>query len=1039
MFQHDSDNPGRGVQVNTANRRAVNRNSIHHQRLGAILFAALIVAGAVLPARGQNQASPLSPTQGIGSYEGQPVSAVEAVGQPDVTTSQLEALIRQKAGQPFSQQQIEASISTLKKEGRIQDVQLQVLPEASGVRVRFVLQPALYFGVYEFPGAIRVFSYSRLLQISNYQSQEPYSALDLRQAEANLTKFFQRAGLFEAVVHAQSQPDPANGLINVDFQTDLKRRAKVGKIMIEGVSPEETAKLQKSLQTVMARLRGAYLKNGTTYTYKKLQTATSYLQRELSKDRHLTAQVNLVSANYHLETNFADVTFQVTPGPETKLEITGAHLRSWTRKRLIPIYQEKTFNSELIDEGQRNLTSYFQSKGYFDAKVTTEINRQPSNINLVYRIDRGPRHKVGNITVTGNQQFSDKVLLSSAAVSKGGLLSHGKYSEQLLRQTVSSITNLYRAAGYGQAKVVPRVTKSEGNLIIELTVQEGLRDTVETLRLQGNATVPLSQLAPKGLQLAPGKAYSPQLLRQDRNNIMARYLTLGYLTANFRATVTPVDHNPHRLAVTYAIYEGPKVETSQVILVGHQHTKPSLIRKTADIKLNRPLSQGDLLTAESRLYALDPFDWAEVNLRRPITTQSQEEVTIKVHESKRNTVTTGFGFEVINRGGSIPSGTVAVPGLPPVGLPSSFQTSEKTFYGPRGSIEYTRHNLRGMAESFTASGLAGRLDQRGTLTYRIPRFRGSSWNASITASGENNTENPIFGAQTGQSGLQFQKPLDAHRTKNVILRYSFQYTSLSNLLIPGLVLPQDQQYRLSNLGAAYTRDTRDSPLDAHHGIYQSFDITFNSSVLGSSADFARILGQISYYKNVGHHIIWANSIRLGLEQPFNGSYVPLSEQFFTGGGSTLRGFPLNGAGPQRELPACGDPSNPATCTQITVPFGGNQLFLINSEFRIPLPFDFPAPIHKNLGIAIFYDGGNAFTQIGFHHIDFGGCTSNIVANGVTSTVPTSAIRNCFTSSVGAGLRYSTPVGPIRIDIGHNLNGIPGIQSTELFITLGQAF
>lgn len=625
-----------------------------------------MILGSLLPARGQEEeAAPLSPNQVIGSYEGQPVSAVELVGQPDVVTARLEPLIRQKAGQPFSQQQVATSISALKREGNFQDVQLRVLPEASGVRVRFLLQPALYFGVYEFPGAIRSFPYSRLLQISNYQSQEPYSGFDLQRAEENLTKFFQRAGFFEATVHAHSQPDPANGLVNVDFQTDLKRRAKIGAIEIEGVSPEETAKLQKSLRSVMARLRGAYLRNGTAYTYKKLQSATSYLQRELSKDRHLMAQVKLVSANYHLETNLADVVFQVTPGPETHLSITGAHLWGWTRKKLIPIYQENTFSSELIDEGRRNLTSYFQSKGYFDAKVTAEVNRQPDDIDLVYRIDRGPRHKVGNITVSGNRHFSDKDLLASAAVSKGGPLSHGKYSEQLLRQTVSSITNLYRAAGYGQAKVVPHVTKSNGDVIIALAVQEGLRDTVDTLRLQGNATVPLSQLAPKGLRLAPGKAYSTQLLGQDRNQIMARYLTLGYLTANFRATANPVDHDPHRLAVTYAIYEGPRVETTRVILVGGQHTKPALISKTADIKVNRPLSQGDLLSAGSRLYALGPFDWAEVNLRQPIAAQSKEDVTIKVHESKRNTVTVGFGFEVINRGGSVPSGTVAVPGLPP--------------------------------------------------------------------------------------------------------------------------------------------------------------------------------------------------------------------------------------------------------------------------------------------------------------------------------------------------------------------------------------
>ncbi len=141
--------------------------------------------GGLQPALGQATATaPLSPTQNIGSYE----------GQPDSVISRLEPLVRQKAGQPFSEQQVKTRIAALKSEGKFQDVQLQVQPEASGVRVRFVPQPALYFGVYEFPGAIRAFSYSRLLQIANYQSQEPYSASDMQQAETNLTSFFRRAG-----------------------------------------------------------------------------------------------------------------------------------------------------------------------------------------------------------------------------------------------------------------------------------------------------------------------------------------------------------------------------------------------------------------------------------------------------------------------------------------------------------------------------------------------------------------------------------------------------------------------------------------------------------------------------------------------------------------------------------------------------------------------------------------------------------------------------------------------------------------------------
>jgi outer membrane protein insertion porin family len=167
---------------------------------------------------------------------------------------------------------------------------------------------------------------------------------------------------------------------------------------------------------------------------------------------------------------------------------------------------------------------------------------------------------------------------------------------------------------------------------------------------------------------------------------------------------------------------------------------------------------------------------------------------------------------------------------------------------------------------------------------------------------------------------------------------------------------------------------------------------------------------VAYYKNIGAGIIWANNVRLGLEHAIGDSFVPLSEAFFTGGANTLRGFPLDGAGPQRTIPACSNPANPATCTLIQVPTGGTQLFLLNSELRMPLP------IKKGLGIVAFYDGGNVFASIGFHN--FWGQYSN---------------------SVGGGLRYATPIGPIRIDIGHNLNPIPGIKATQVFITLGQAF
>jgi outer membrane protein assembly factor BamA len=217
------------------------------------------------------------------------------------------------------------------------------------------------------------------------------------------------------------------------------------------------------------------------------------------------------------------------------------------------------------------------------------------------------------------------------------------------------------------------------------------------------------------------------------------------------------------------------------------------------------------------------------------------------------------------------------------------------------------------------------------------------------------------------------------------------------------------------VSATYLRDTRDNPINAHKGTYQSYEFDLNPSALGSNVSFTRLLTQTAYYKRIPANIIWANSLRIGLEAPFGGSHVPINEKFFSGGGSTLRGFPLNGAGPQHTITACGNPADKSTCALITVPVGGPQLVILNSELRVPVPVSLPL-LGRNLGFAVFYDGGNVFQFVGFR--DFG---------------------KQYTNSIGGGLRYQTPVGPIRIDIGHNLNGLPGIKSTQVFVSLGQAF
>jgi len=997
------------------------------------------------------------------SYEGQKVSSVEIAGQPDESIRQLKHLIAQPINAPYAQEKIDETIAALKKTGQFKDVQLDVRPQSTGLQVLFVLQPAFYFGIFDFGKASRVFSYNRLLQIADYPNQEPYTVGRVEEAESNLLTFFHRTGFFMATVEPKLQTDAAHGLVNVLFVINLKQRAKIGKITLTGASETENKYLESKLNSWKARLQTASIRTGKPYTLAKLEKATNYLQGILGKQHYLAGQVTLISANYSSVSNRADIAFLVTQGPKITINTEGAHLWGRTKKKLIPMYQENSVDPDLVAEGRRNLVSYFQSKGYFDIKVTSQIQQQPGppatnpagsqprsgaahdggatagpagdqvdgparvarggteqpGQAITYRIEKGKKGSVDSIKFRGNQQYDADDLMARVTVAKAGFLNHGKYSDQLVRKSAKNLEAFYQSNGFSEAKVTPSVVNQNGKLTVTFQVYEGVQDTVGSLKVQGNKSLSETDFAPRGMNLEPGKPFSTQLLDKDRDQIIAAYLKRGFLVAVFKAETRPLAGDTHRVAVTYTIDEGPQVRTVNVATLGAHHTRQEIIDKQTKIPVGQPLSQSVLLASESKLYTLGIFDWASVDPLKPITTESDNEVLIKLHEAKQNNIAYGVGFEVQNRGGNVPGGTVALPNLPPVGLPSNFKTSQERFWGPRGSVEYTRLNFRGRAETLTIGGLAARLDQRAAISWGNPSFWNSVWSSNLTVSAEHTSENPIFTERLIQAGYQFQRFLDAKKTKSVMLRYSLRRSHLTHVLIPDLVGPEDINERLSTVSATFIRDTRDSPLDAHRGMYQSAELGINPKVLGSNTSFGRFMGQVAYYRRIGgNNIVWANSLRVGLEMSYGGAHIPLSELFFSGGGSTLRGFPLYGAGPQRNVAVCSDPNHPTTdtCSQIRVPVGGAQLVILNSEVRFPIPVSL-AFIGNKLGGVVFYDGGNVYSSVGFQ--DF---FSNYV------------------NTVGFGFRYPTPIGPVRVDLGHAINQIAGVtKNVQYFITIGQAF
>ena len=173
------------------------------------------------------------------------------------------------------------------KTGGAKDVEVQVNPAAEGLHVLFVLKPAYYFGVFTFPKAEKTFTYTRLLQASNYSKQEPFTQEKVEEAESSLLEFFHRTGFFMATVQPKMQTDEKHRVVNVEYLINLKRRAKFGDVMLAGVSEQQTKKLNDSLRSVKARIKGAYIKPGKTYSLKRLTAATAFLQQQLGSQHFL--------------------------------------------------------------------------------------------------------------------------------------------------------------------------------------------------------------------------------------------------------------------------------------------------------------------------------------------------------------------------------------------------------------------------------------------------------------------------------------------------------------------------------------------------------------------------------------------------------------------------------------------------------------------------------------------------------------------------------------------------------------------------------
>jgi outer membrane protein insertion porin family len=935
------------------------------------------------------------------AVEGERVTGIRVVDQTGSEVSEKIPPLPLQIGKPFDFSDERQSLRDIYRMGAYADIRVNGVPEAGGMRVDFVVRRNYFNNVIRIVGLKEPPTEPAALASLRLVLGEPFRESAVREAADRLESALHDDGLYQAKISWALEPHDDTRQMDVTILVNSGPRAIVGDVAIDNQTPYTDSQLLR---------RAGLAKKRLEMTAGRLSRGSDRLRKFLVNQGYLGASALIAPQNYDPSDNRVPLKMTVQAGPRVRIDISGAHLSTRKQRRLLPVFAEGAVDDDLLQEGRRNLRDYLQSQGYFnaDVQVSSQSSDKPVERVIHYDVTRGDRFRLAGIGFDGNKYFGTGLLSRRLLLQAASFASNGRFSQQLLRGDQDSIRGVYLSNGFLNCQVTSTVDDhfrgKKNNLFVSFHVVEGSQSRIADLRIEDNHAISTEELM-NVTGSTKGEPYSESGVASDRNNILALYYNEGFPEAGFRADVMP-GPNPNEFSLVYHITEGRQIEVSKVLLTGYQYTRPGIIRRQVDIAAGGPLREGDVAKTQRQLYNLGVFNRVQIAPQNPDGTDTDKAVVVEMQEGQRYTIGYGFGFEVqrIAGGSTNPNGTT-------IGA------------SPRGIFEIARNNMFGRAETLSFKARVSTLEYRVALDYTANDFLNNK-NLSLQLIGFADKTQDIntFTSTRFEGGMQMVQKLSP--SSSLLYRYFYRRVKASNLVstineeqIPLLSQPT----LVSGFGITYARDRRDDPADAKHGTFNTVDISDAIEAIGSSANFFRAFFQNSSFYTLGRAFVFARSVRFGVELPygntiegsttfnpsqctepppsFTPSVIPLPERFFAGGGTSLRGFGLNQAGPR-------DP-----CTGF--PIGGLALLVFNQELRFPMKLPI---IGNRLGGTIFYDGGNVYTDI--NHIS------------LAWKAPSITDLNYFSHTVGFGLRYPTPIGPVRVDFGYQLNP-PLYQATVI--------
>jgi outer membrane protein assembly factor BamA len=946
---------------------------------------------------------------------GQPITdvRVQQEGKP-VTDRAILDLIDTKVGQPLSMRDVRESIDHLHGLGRLDDVQVSWESFGAGVRVSYVLVPRHAVQSVEFRGHLELPERElRQAMTARFGALPPVSRTD--DVARMLAALYRERGYLHPNVepHIQELHDPDRAIIT--FTIDAGAPAPIRNVDIKGVQGPDLLRLQAEVDAKPGRPFDSVALQQRLERYERDFRARGYYEARVTPRVEFTADGQ------------AAVVITVDRGPHVSVAFAGDPLPEDAREDLVPLQREGSVDEDLLEDAERAIEDYLYARGYRDADVRHTREQKGDELVITFAVSRGPRHLIDDVAVNGNRGIASAELLKLVQAKRGD-----PFVEATVQRAVDAITQVYHARGFTQAQVepvmsvLPRPAGSapavDRRVLVSLNVSEGPRTLIGVVTIQGHTALTEGQIR-SVMTTAPGRPYSVVEAAQDVERVRLEYLNLGYDSVDVEPDVSFTDGDT-RADLRLTITEGPQVFVDRIIIVGNRRTSTETIERAVVLEPGQPLGLAARVESQQRLAALGLFRRFNI-IDLPHGSEPRRDILVEVDEAPPTTVGYGGGLEGGTR-------------LRPTG--AAGQAEERFDIAPRGFFEIGRRNLFGKNRSvnlFTrvalktrdpegaqtiAEGDYGFNEYRVLAAYREPRVFDTPADVVVTGT----LDQAIRSSFSFRSReLRAEAGLRLAQRYGLAGRYSFEqnevfdehFTEEDRPLIP-LIDRLFPEVRLSKFSLSLFRDTRNDALDPDRGTFLSTDSDLAARSIGSEVGFIQTSLQAAAFRRLPGMRRMVLRLRglLGMAQGFerpveqideSGQPVivsiddlPASERFFAGGDTSVRGFSLDRLGTAETITPSGFPT------------GGNGVIVLNGELLVN--------VWRALDVVGFLDGGNVFPRV--QNID------------VTD----------LRAAAGFGVRYRSPVGPVRIDLGFNLDPrelVPGSleRRTVLHVSLGQAF